>query len=92
MAYALTLKGNWAMYKLSTAQTYISYGNQYKMSEGIKHTNKNKDITKYLNNQLAAGAPILLYIGQDATYLLDNTKSSDNQKINISNYYFCANY
>ena len=92
MAYALTLKGNWAMYKLSTAQTYISYGNQYKMSEGIKHTNKNKDITKYLNNQLAAGAPILLYIGQDATYLLDNTKSSDNQKINISNYYFCPNY
>ena len=92
MTYALTLKGNWAMYKLSTAQTYISYGNQYKMSEGIKHTNKNKDITTYLNSQLAAGAPILLYIGQDATYLLDNTKSNDNQKINISNYYFCPNY
>ena len=92
MAYALTLKGNWAMYELSATQTYISYGNQYKTSNGIKYANKNKDITKYLNNQLAAGAPILLYIGQDATYLLDNTKSSDNQKINISNYYFCPNY
>ena len=92
MAYALTLKGNWAMYKLSTDQSYNLQENEYKMSDGIKHANKNKDITKYLNNQLAAGAPILLYIGQDATYLLDNTKSSDNQKINISNYYFCANY
>ena len=80
------------MYKLSTDQSYILHENQYMTSAIIKYINKHSRITNYMNGQLAAGAPILLYIGQDATYLLDNTKSNDNQKINISNYYFCANY
>ena len=92
MAYALTLKGNWAMSELSSNQSYILKANQYINSDIAKFINKRTKITVDINKKLANGAPILLYIGQDATYLLDNTKSNDNQKINISNYYFCPNY
>lgn len=91
MAFALSLKGNWAMSSLSSDSDIIKYTKSFSLNNQIKIENKNNPAIKYINGQLKKGRPVLMYIGDQSTYLF-NFKPTLKQKYLITDYYTCPNF